>query len=179
MQRTGCSANMLRRPSNGRSSASLNKTELQRGHLHLIQRSSGSQLGRFQLLSPILLSPFAPLYLPAFVVAIELESESSQARRRRLLHFPTWNCLRGIKQSIEIREPQNENDDNHSIPDRFDLSLHGDEPVHTPQEKPDCNDLQSWTVVSGMFCVRSVSPRSIHPCSGSDIKGRALLSSCF
>ena len=51
MHRTGCSANMLRRPSKGRNSVALNWTESQRGHLHVIQRSSGSQFDRFQLIS--------------------------------------------------------------------------------------------------------------------------------
>jgi hypothetical protein len=45
-----------------------------------------------------------------------------------------------IKQPIEIRKPQNQNDNHHTIQDRFDLSLHWDEPVHKPQQKPDGNN---------------------------------------
>jgi hypothetical protein len=45
-----------------------------------------------------------------------------------------------IKQPVEVRKPQNQNDDDHAIQDRFDLSLHWDEPVHKPQQKPDCDD---------------------------------------
>jgi hypothetical protein len=44
------------------------------------------------------------------------------------------------KQTVEIRNPQNQNDDDHTIEDRFDLSLHGNEPVHKPQQQPDCDD---------------------------------------
>lgn len=45
-----------------------------------------------------------------------------------------------LKQSVEVRDPQNQNDDNHPIQDRFDLALHGDEPIHKPQQKPCCDD---------------------------------------
>jgi hypothetical protein len=44
-----------------------------------------------------------------------------------------------IEQPVEIRNPQNQNDDHQAVQDRFDLSLHGDEPVHEPQQKPCCN----------------------------------------
>lgn len=58
MQRTGCSANMLRRVSNERNSADLNRTELQCGHLCRIKGSRGAQVGQIQLVSFILLVPF-------------------------------------------------------------------------------------------------------------------------
>ena len=60
-----------------------------------------------------------------------------------------------IKKSIEIREPQNQNDDDYTIQDRFDLSLHGDETVHKPQQKPDCNDCNNdgskWQIFSDQY----------------------------
>jgi hypothetical protein len=37
-----------------------------------------------------------------------------------------------IKQPVEIRKPQNQYDGDHAIQDRFDLSLHWDEPVYKP-----------------------------------------------
>jgi hypothetical protein len=58
MQRTGCSANMLRRLSNGRNSAALNWTELQHGHLWRIKGSRGAQAGQIELVSLILRVPF-------------------------------------------------------------------------------------------------------------------------
>jgi hypothetical protein len=45
MQRTGRTANMLSKPSIGRSSACLNLSELQEGHSCLIQSIRGTQLG--------------------------------------------------------------------------------------------------------------------------------------
>jgi hypothetical protein len=48
-----------------------------------------------------------------------------------------------IKQPVEVRKPQNQNNDDHAIQDRFDLSLHWDEPVHEPQQEPhgdNCDD---------------------------------------
>jgi hypothetical protein len=38
-----------------------------------------------------------------------------------------------IKHPIEIRDPQDQNDYHQTVQDRFDLSLHGDEPVDNPQ----------------------------------------------
>jgi hypothetical protein len=44
-----------------------------------------------------------------------------------------------IEHSIKIRNPQDQNDDNQSVQDRFDLCLHGDEPVDNPQQKASSN----------------------------------------
>ena len=49
---------MLRRPSNGRCSAGLNWTELQRGHSRRIPSGCGSQSGQFQFVLLILRAPF-------------------------------------------------------------------------------------------------------------------------
>jgi hypothetical protein len=45
-----------------------------------------------------------------------------------------------IKQTVKIRDPQDQNDDDQAIQNRLDLSLHGDEPVHKPQQNPCCDD---------------------------------------
>jgi hypothetical protein len=42
--------------------------------------------------------------------------------------------------SIEICDPQDQYNNNQSVQDRFDLTLHGDEPVHQPQQKACCNE---------------------------------------
>jgi hypothetical protein len=47
------------------------------------------------------------------------------------------------KYTVEISDPQNQNDDYQSIQDRFDLSLHRNKPVDEPKHKPyrnDCDD---------------------------------------
>lgn len=44
------------------------------------------------------------------------------------------------KQPVEIRNPQDQDHDNHTIQNRFDLSLHWDEPVYDPQEEPGCDN---------------------------------------
>ena len=44
-----------------------------------------------------------------------------------------------LKHPIEIRDPYDQNNDDQAVQDRFDLSLHRDEPVHKPQQKPCCN----------------------------------------
>jgi hypothetical protein len=56
-----------------------------------------------------------------------------------------------IKHPIEIRDPQNQNDDHQTVQDRFDLTLHGDEPVHNPQQKAGSDngheDSGKWHIV--------------------------------
>ena len=47
---------------------------------------------------------------------------------------PDAELVEAIEQTIEIRDPQNQNNDNQAVQDRFDLSLHRDEPVHKPQQ---------------------------------------------
>jgi hypothetical protein len=54
--------------------------------------------------------------------------------------LPDMELPEVIKQPVEICEPQNQNDDYYAIEDRLDLSLHRDEPIHKPQQKPDCDD---------------------------------------
>jgi hypothetical protein len=41
---------------------------------------------------------------------------------------------------VKICDPQHQNNDYEAVQDRFDLTLHGDEPVHKPQQKPCCNE---------------------------------------
>jgi len=45
-----------------------------------------------------------------------------------------------LKHAVQIRNPYNKDEDNQAVQDRFDLSLHGDESVHNPQQKPYCNN---------------------------------------
>lgn len=65
---------------------------------------------------------------------------SSMRAHQCFSSFPDVELPEVIKDSKEICEPQNQNDDNHAIQNRFDLSLHGDEPVYKPQQKPNCDD---------------------------------------
>jgi hypothetical protein len=45
-----------------------------------------------------------------------------------------------LKHPVKIRNPYDKDEDNQAVQDRFDLSLHGDESVHNPQQKPCCNN---------------------------------------
>jgi hypothetical protein len=47
---------------------------------------------------------------------------------------PDAELIEVLKQSVEICDPYDQNNDNQTIQDRFDLSLHRDEPVHKPQQ---------------------------------------------
>ena len=40
-----------------------------------------------------------------------------------------------IEHPVKICDPQDQNNDHQAVQDRFDLSLHGYEPVHNPQQK--------------------------------------------
>jgi hypothetical protein len=44
-----------------------------------------------------------------------------------------------IEHPIQIRDPQDQNDHHQTVQDRFDLSLHRDEPVDNPQQET-CSD---------------------------------------
>jgi hypothetical protein len=55
------------------------------------------------------------------------------------LSTPDAELVEVVEYPIEIRDPQNQNDNHQAVQDRFDLSLHGDEPVHKPQQQPCCN----------------------------------------
>jgi hypothetical protein len=46
--------------------------------------------------------------------------------------------------SIEICDPQDQDNNNETVQDRFDLTLHGDEPVDKPQQKPCCNKCDEY-----------------------------------
>jgi hypothetical protein len=81
-----------------------------------------------------------------------------------------------IKQPIEIRNPQNQNDDHQAIQDRFDLSLHWNEPVHKPQQEACCDYCDDdggkrHIVFSNHF------PVSIHT-QGMILRLRALALNC-
>jgi hypothetical protein len=56
-----------------------------------------------------------------------------------------------LKQPVEIRNPQDQDDDHQAIQNRLDLSLHWNEPVHKPQQNTCCNDREEdsskWHVV--------------------------------
>jgi hypothetical protein len=49
-----------------------------------------------------------------------------------------------LKHPVEIRNPYDKNKDNQAVQNRFDLSLHGDEPVHNPQQKPCGNNRDNY-----------------------------------
>ena len=53
-----------------------------------------------------------------------------------MISTPDPEMLEMSKYSVEIRNPQNQDDYNNTIQDRFNLSLHWDEPVHKLQQKP-------------------------------------------
>jgi hypothetical protein len=80
------------------------------------------------------------------------------------LSTPDAELMEVLKHPVEIRNPQNQNDDHQAVQDRFDLSLHGDEPVHKPQQKPCCNkcdeDGGKWHIVFSNHFSGSV-PQSI------------------
>jgi hypothetical protein len=60
---------------------------------------------------------------------------------------PDAELSKVLKQSVEIRNPQGPDDDHHVIQNRFDLSLHGDESVHKPQQDAGCNKREPWKQV--------------------------------
>jgi hypothetical protein len=73
-----------------------------------------------------------------------------------------------LKQSVEIRNPQNQDDDDQSIQERFDLALHGDESIHKPQQDACCNNCDEdggkWHFVfSNHFSIRSPRHRQEIP----------------
>jgi hypothetical protein len=60
------------------------------------------------------------------------------------LSTPDAELIEVLKQPVEIRNPQNQNEDNHAVQNRFDLPLHGDESVHKPQQKPCCDNRDEY-----------------------------------
>src|SRR5271157_4408219 len=56
------------------------------------------------------------------------------------LSLPDAELIEVLKQSVKIRNPQDQDDDDQAIQDRFDLSLHRDESVHKPQQDACCNN---------------------------------------
>ena len=54
--------------------------------------------------------------------------------------MPNTNMPKMVKYPKEISDPQDEDDHDHSVQDRFDLSLHRDKPVDEPQHKPYSNN---------------------------------------
>jgi hypothetical protein len=76
--------------------------------------------------------------------------------RWRGLSLPDVELIEVLKQSVEIRDPQDQDDDHYAIQERFDLSLHGDESVHKPQQDARCNnrdeDSGKWHIMySNLF----------------------------
>jgi hypothetical protein len=65
--------------------------------------------------------------------------------------MPDAELIEVLKQSVEIRNPQDQNNDDQAVQDRFDLSLHGNESVHKPQQDACCNnrdkDGGKWHIV--------------------------------
>jgi hypothetical protein len=68
--------------------------------------------------------------------------------------MPDAELIEVLEQSVEIRNPQDQDDDHQAIQDRFDLSLHGNESVHKPQQDACCNncdkDSGKWHIVFSM-----------------------------
>lgn len=56
--------------------------------------------------------------------------------------MPHTNMPKMVEHPKEIPDPQDEDDYDHSIQDRFDLSLHRDKPVDEPQHKPNSNNCE-------------------------------------
>jgi len=57
--------------------------------------------------------------------------------------MPDSELMEVLKEPVEIRNPQNQDDDDQAIQDRFDLSLHWDKFVNEPQHNPNrdnCED---------------------------------------
>jgi hypothetical protein len=48
------------------------------------------------------------------------------------LSTPDVKLMEVIEQPVEIRDPQDQNDNNQAVQERFDLVLHGDESVYKP-----------------------------------------------
>ena len=58
--------------------------------------------------------------------------------------MPDTELIEVLKHPIKIRDPYDQNNDNQAIQDRFDLPLHGDEPVDKLQQKPCCNECDEY-----------------------------------
>jgi hypothetical protein len=67
-----------------------------------------------------------------------------------------------IEHPVKICDPQDQDNDNQTVQDRFDLSLHGDEPVHNPQQKSCCNKCDEYSckrhIVFSSHSLGSVPP---------------------
>jgi hypothetical protein len=88
MQRTGRSANMLSRLSNGRISACLNLSELHQGHSRRIHNRRGTQLGHLRF-EKFILTPSRPLWAASFVCMQTMERRR-QSRNDVISRSP--NC---------------------------------------------------------------------------------------
>jgi hypothetical protein len=44
-----------------------------------------------------------------------------------------------VKDPEDIQQPQNHRDDNNAVQDRVDAGLHGNKPIHTPQQNSNDN----------------------------------------
>jgi hypothetical protein len=67
------------------------------------------------------------------------------------LSTPDAELIEVLKQSVEVCNPQDQDDDHQAVQERFDLSLHGNESVHKPQQDACCNnrdeDGGKWHIV--------------------------------
>ena len=92
---------------------------------------------------------------------------------------PDAKMLEVSKYSVEIRNPQNKDDHYDAIQDRFNLSLHWDEPVYKPQQKPCGNkcdqDSGKWHFIfSNHF--RGLGPRPEHDPEAVSVLSRRVRS---
>jgi hypothetical protein len=60
------------------------------------------------------------------------------------LSAPNAELMEVLEHPVKIRNPEHQDDDDQAVEDRFDLSLHRDEPVHEPQHKPCCNNRDNY-----------------------------------
>jgi hypothetical protein len=98
-----------------------------------------------------------------------LAGEAVPASKVRL-STPDAELMEVIEQPVEVRDPQDQNDDNQAIQDRFDLSLHGDESVHKPQQNACCDNRDDyggkWHILFSNHFLRSVPPGHLREVKG-------------
>jgi hypothetical protein len=54
--------------------------------------------------------------------------------------MPDAELMKVLEQPEEICDPENQNDDHQAVQNRFDLALHGNEPVYKPQQNACCDN---------------------------------------
>jgi hypothetical protein len=87
---------------------------------------------------------------------------------------PNAEVVEVVKHTIEIRDPQNQNDDDQAIQDRFDLPLHRDKPVDEPKDKAyrdNCDDDSGkWHFKRSNPADKKHTTTGLHPKDGGSPK---------